>query len=323
MNTAAKPTIVVINGTADEGYWAVKYLMQTGRFHVRTTVRRMTSNKVQRLQKLKVNGETCEIVQAATSDKAALIKAFEGARGIYGTSVYNIHAKVYRSANPEEMAQCHALIEAAKTCDTLDTFVWQTMTRFDVAPKDLGLEAPIHFRTKWLYEDIIKDAGLPWIFLRQPAYMRQMAFGMQYKNRLVYPYQPDSRLPYVAEEDLGKIVAAIFSDPTPHMHTSINAVSEIVTPVEMAQRAHTLNRNFKKTYRVATWLENAIFEKLIVGLNPSYTYPLWINRNIMAGNYFNMQQEDKEFCAALIAPLELNKIESWMEEHFKEKKWMG
>ena len=34
-----KPTVVVTNGTAGEGYWAVHYLLRTGRFHVRATVR--------------------------------------------------------------------------------------------------------------------------------------------------------------------------------------------------------------------------------------------------------------------------------------------
>ena len=230
-----KPTIVVINGTADEGYWSVYYLLRTGRFHVRATVRRPESALAERLRQLDFDGNRCEIVQASTEDSAALQAAVDGAQGIYGTTVYNIYAKRYRHDNPEELAQGHALIAAAKACSTLEHFVWQTMTRFETPPEEPGLESPIHFRTKWQLEETIKDAGLPWTFLRQPAYIRQVKFGMQFKNRLVYPYPPTARLAYVTEKDLGKFVAAIVSDRNAHLHQTVNGVSEVVTPAELAR----------------------------------------------------------------------------------------
>jgi uncharacterized protein YbjT (DUF2867 family) len=76
------------------------------------------------------------------------------------------------------------------------------MNRLDIPSEETGLESPIHFRTKWRLEQEIKDSSLPWTFLRQPAYMRQITFGLQFRNRLVYPYPPDARLPFVAEEDI-------------------------------------------------------------------------------------------------------------------------
>ena len=313
-----KPTIVVVNGTADEGYWAVYYLLKTGKFNVRATARRVEGKRIDRLRSIDFEGRRCEIVKAATNDKEALISAFEGAQGIYGTSIYNIYAKQYRAANPEEMEQGRLLLAAAETCSTLKHFVWQTMTRFDLPPEDIGLEAPIHFRTKWFYEDKIKASNLPWTFLRQPAYMRQVVWGMQYKTRLVYPYAPDSRLPYVSEEDLGKCVAAIFSDRDKHLFQTINAVSEVVSPTEIAERAHALNSRFSPKYRQASWLENAFFDYVIVGLRPAFRYPKQINQNIMAGNYFGMTLEDKKWCEDLIAPLQLTKLEDWMSEHFKD-----
>jgi len=313
----SKPTIVVVNGTADEGYWAVYYLLKTGKFNVRATARRLEGTRIERLKALDFDGRQCEIVQAATNDLQALKAAFEGADGIYGTSIYNIYAKQYRAANPEEMEQCRILMTAAEECSTLKHFVWQTMTRFDLPPENIGLEAPIHFRTKWFYEEHIKNSELPWTFLRQPAYMRQVIWGMQYKTRLVYPYAPDSRLPYVSEEDLGKCVAAVFSDREKHLFQTINAVSEVVSPTEIAERAHALDSRFSSKYRQATWLENAFFDYVIVGLRPAFRYPKQINQNIMAGNYFGMTLEDKKRCEALIAPLTLTKLEDWMSEHFE------
>ena len=293
-----------------------------GLFDVKATARRPDSPLAAKLKALDFDGNRCEVVKASTDNEEELVAAFEGAQGIYGTSVYNIYAKRYRPANPQERAQCHAVINAAKRTEGLEHFVWQTMTRFELPPEELGIEAPIHFRTKWDFEDDIVEAGLPWTFLRQPAYMRQMKFGMQFKNRLVYPYPVDTRIAYVAEEDLGKFVAAIFSKRDEHMHKTVNGCSEVVTPVEIATRAHALNPAFSPNYRVATWIENAIFDYIIVGLNPAFRYPSQINKNLMAGNYFAMTQKDRDYCRELIAPLELNTLESWMEEFFKEKGWM-
>ncbi|MGI9344321.1 MAG: NmrA family NAD(P)-binding protein [Gammaproteobacteria bacterium] len=312
----SKPIIVIVNGTADEGYWAAYYLLKSGHFRVRATVRRLDSERAERLRLLEFDGERCELVVADTENEAALRAAFDGAYGIYGTTVYNIYAKKYRADNPEEMAQGLALIAAAKTCATLEHFVWQTMTRFDRPPEELGLEAPIHFRTKWQLEEQVKEAGLPWTFLRQPAYMRQVAFGMQFRNRLVYPYPHDTRLVYVAEEDLGKFVAAIFADRDAHLHGAVNGATEVLTPVELAARAHALNPDFSPKYRKATWIENAFFDYVIVGLKPAFRYPSQINQNLMNGNCFGMTLADKQACEDLIAPLKLNTLEDFLRERF-------
>ena len=311
-----KPTVVVVNGTAGEGYWAVYYLLKTGRFNVRATVRRPDSALSQKLRDLDFDGNRCDVVEAATNDQAALEKAFEGASAIYGTSVYNIHAKQYRPANPEEREQCRAVVNAAKNTAGLEHFVWQTMTRFELPPKELGLEAPIHFRTKWQFEDVIKESGLPWTFLRQPAYMRQVKFGLQYKTKLVYPYAPDSRLAFVSEVDLGKFVAGIMQDKDAYMHKAVNGVTEVLTPVELANRIAQFKPGFNPSYRQANWLENAIFDRIIVGLKPSFNYPKQINHNIMAGNYFAMTREDKARCEALTGEWGLTTLEDWLEDWF-------
>jgi uncharacterized protein YbjT (DUF2867 family) len=308
-----QPTIVVTNGTATEGYWSAYYLLKTARFNVRATVRRTDSVAAQRLKGLEIGGRRCEIALAANEDEGALRAAFDGADGIYASTIYNIYAKKYRHDNPEEMAQGRALIAAAKACTTLRHFVWQTMTRFDREPESLGLETPIHFRTKWQLEGLIKQADLPWTMLRQPAYMRQIKFGMQWKNRLVYPYPHDARLAYVAEQDIGKFVAAIFSGADGHLHQTINGVSEVLSPVELARRAHELFPAFSPKYRQATALENAFFDHVVVRLKPAFRYPSQINQNLKAGNYFAMTDVDKEACRQLISPLRLTTLEEWLQ----------
>jgi len=312
-----KPTIVVTNGTAGEGRWAIYYLLKTGLFNVRATVRRPESELSQALKAMTVDGHSCEVVKAANEDQQALEAAFEGAQGIYGTTIYNIYAKKYIAENPEEVAQGKALIAAAKNSSTLEHFVFQTMTRFETHPEDIGRESPIHFRTKWMLEDMVQQEGLPWTLLRQPAYIRQIKFGLLRKNRLVYPYPPDTRLSYVAEEDLGKFVAQIFAQRDRFMHQTVKGVSEVVSPTELAFRIHAIEPEFNPKYRQATKIENAIFDHIVVRFNPAYRYVSQINGNLMAGNPFDMDVSDQEYCAHLIGKLKLCTIEDWLrDDHF-------
>ncbi|MEE4184341.1 MAG: hypothetical protein V2J12_01095, partial [Gammaproteobacteria bacterium] len=61
--TAQRPTVVVVNGTAGEGYWAVYYLLKSGQFNVRATVRRPESSLAARLRELDFDGRRCEVVK--------------------------------------------------------------------------------------------------------------------------------------------------------------------------------------------------------------------------------------------------------------------
>ncbi|MCK6371356.1 MAG: NmrA family NAD(P)-binding protein, partial [Gammaproteobacteria bacterium] len=244
-----KPTIVVVNGSADEGFWTAYYLLKTKCFNVRATVRRLTGDKAERLRELKAGGGRCEVVQAATEDEPALRAAFRGAIGIYGTTIYNIHARRYRADNPEEMAQGRSLLAAARATPTLRHFVFQTMMRFCTPSAEIGLEAPIHFRTKWQLEEELKAADLPWTLVRQPAYMRQLRFGVSRGRKIVYPYANDYPLAFVAEEDIGKVVARIFMERESFLQQAVKVVSDIVTPAELAARAHACLPFISPRYR--------------------------------------------------------------------------
>ena len=77
-----------------------------------------------------------------------------------------------------------------------------------------------------------------------------------------------------------------------------------LTVTQLAARAHKLNPAFSPKYHQATWIENAFFDYVIVGLKPAFRYPAQINKNLIAQNYFAMTLQDKAFCERLIGPLE-------------------
>ena len=93
--------------------------------------------------------------------------------------------------------------------------------------------------------------------------MRQIRFALYGHRHVSYPYPPDTPLYFVAEEDIGKIVAAIFSDGDKYLNTTVSVVSEIVTPAEMAERASKVIPGFSPKYRKWSWFGKFVFEHII------------------------------------------------------------
>lgn len=131
------------------------------------------STNAQKLINLEVHGRRAEVVEASNDDKDALSLAFQGAEGIYATTLYNVDMKKkFDPDNIEELESGRAIIAAAQSnSKALKHFLFQTMMRFKTHPPDLGLPIPIHYKTKYELEEEIRNAEpkLPWTFLRQPA----------------------------------------------------------------------------------------------------------------------------------------------------------
>ena len=126
---------------------------------------------------------------------------------------------------------------------------------------------------------------------------------------------PDARLSFVAEEDLGKIVARLFERREEFLHQTVNGVSLVITPNELAERAHRAYPQISPEYRRVSKLYNWFFDRIVVGLKPAFAYPMQINHNIMAGNFFAMSDDDRSMCAELVAPERLMTVEDWLHEY--------
>lgn len=326
------PLVVVTNGSAMEGYWSVFYLLKTGRVQVRATVRNLKSSNAQRLIDLEVEGRKCQVVEADNFDVDALTNAFEGARGIYATTVYNVdRKKKFDPDNLEELESARAMVQAAKNANpegssVLKNFLWQTMMRYKTHPPDLGLPIPAHYKTKWDMEKEIQESGLPWIFLRQPAYMRQFRFLLTGNRRLKSTHPTANKVGFVAEEDLGKIVATVLAplnnDTSRFLGDTINALSELATPPEYAERAAAVVPDFAPGYKPL----NPKFSKylykflsFIVG-GPVFPYIGAIMQNFGANNALDMYQQDLDYCQELTQEFGgLTTLEVWLQAYMTEE----
>ena len=76
---------------------------------------------------LEVDGRRAEVVEASNNDKDALSLAFQGAEGIYATTLYNVDMKKkFDPDNIEELESGMAIISAAQSnSKTLKHFLFR------------------------------------------------------------------------------------------------------------------------------------------------------------------------------------------------------
>ena len=285
------------------------------------------SANAKKLIELEVNGRKAEVVKASNDDQEALTKAFNGAEGIYATSLYNVDMKKkFDPENKEELECGRAMIEAAKsTSTTLKYFLFQTMHRFKTHPTDLGLPVPVHYMTKYALEEEIKNTELPWIFLRQAGYMRQVRFLLKGSNQISSFHPFENKVGFVEEEDIGKLVASILAPKDESIITvgqTINAITVLATPPELAKRSAVVIPGFSPDFKqTSPTYSKYLFKALacFVG-GPIFPYVGAISENFGFGNALDMDESDLEKCQSMTAEFGgLTTYEEWLEKYMTEE----
>lgn len=145
-------------------------------------------------------------VQADLMDAASLDRALEGVDVVISSA--NGYMKETIAA---DFAGNRNLIEAAARAK-VKRFVFLSIVGCDKAP-----DVP-HFHAKKVAEDLIRASGLPYVFVRAPAFLDQaddfLAKGLK-KGRFYGVGDRDTRWSYVLTDDLAEILAraAIHHDP--------------------------------------------------------------------------------------------------------------
>jgi uncharacterized protein YbjT (DUF2867 family) len=85
MSVESKQFIVVLGATGAQGGSVIEALLKNGTFRVRGVTRKISSTKSKALVSRGV-----EMVKGDTGDISSLVKAFEGAWGVYGGNLPNV-----------------------------------------------------------------------------------------------------------------------------------------------------------------------------------------------------------------------------------------
>ena len=185
--TASPPPLLVCTTAMSlEGMAFCRHALRTpGEYRVRALCRNPDSARACELREA-----GAEVVVADNHDVGSLVKAFDGADGIYAIttwsgSSFSSSGVVERAPNLEpkhleesEVAQGLNILRAAEQTPSLRHFVLQSMHRGGAEPRDATTPAPLHHRAKWRQESALlasTELPCPWSVLRQPTYLENFA----------------------------------------------------------------------------------------------------------------------------------------------------
>ncbi len=195
-----KKTIAVIGATGHQGGAVVNALKKEGSFKVRAITRNPD----------RYEGEADEAVSGDLTDTGSLIKAFEGANGVFAVTNF------WEGA--DEMAQGKAAVEAAKKAG-VNHFIWSTLPNVE---KISGGKFNVpHFTGKARVDEVVRNAGFEFFtFVQPPFYFQnlsgQLAAQKQQDGKMGWtlPIDPSKKVIHMADiKDLGKVVAGAFLNP--------------------------------------------------------------------------------------------------------------
>jgi taspase (threonine aspartase 1) len=234
----SKPIITVTGATGSQGGAVVQALLKRDKFRVRAVTRNPESSIAKALA-----SHGCEVVKADMTDKASLVKAFEGAHGAFLVTDF---LGSCQSKAEKELEQGRCLADAAKEAG-LKHVVWSTLEDprpfLDSLVPDLKNEPGrkvSHFETKAEIQHYIDRTGLPATHLITSGF---------YNNVLKVPYQKafdDSYVwahnggqnkpaPWVATETIGGSAAVAFEEGGQSPGNVITCMDEMLSNEEVAE----------------------------------------------------------------------------------------
>jgi uncharacterized protein YbjT (DUF2867 family) len=146
--------------------------------------------------------------------------------GVYGVfSVQNFWEHGYDS----EVKQGKNLANAAKDAG-VKHFVYNSVGS---ATRDTGLA---HFESKRVIEEYIRKINLPYTIFRPAYFMENFLFNRDQilEGQLVSALEPDISLQMIAVKDIGKFVAAAFSEPDVFISKEIELAGDALTFPDVA-----------------------------------------------------------------------------------------
>ena len=98
-------------------------------------------------------------------------------------------------------------------------------------------DLPTSAQSKFAVEEHIRDAGLPATIVRSPLFMQhfQRLSDDIAAGTLELPLSPETTLPLVDANDIGRAAAAAFADPDRFVGETIDLVGDALTPSEIAE----------------------------------------------------------------------------------------
>lgn len=192
--------ILVFGATGQQGGSVVTALLKAGR-PVRAVVRDLGSPATMALR-----DAGADLVEGSYADQASMQKAMQEVHGVFSVQPSSPGGTV---TDEEEVRYGIAVADLAVEAGVRH-LVYSSGAA--VGDKPTGVA---HFDTKRRIEAHVRSLPLTWTIVRPATFMEMLVmpgFGLD-KDRFTFFVRPDQSMQFIAVEDIGRIVAAVFADP--------------------------------------------------------------------------------------------------------------
>ncbi|WP_394825791.1 NmrA/HSCARG family protein [Pendulispora albinea] len=214
--------VLVLGATGQQGGATARALRRDG-WRVRAFVRDPQSPQAQALAQLGV-----ELAQGDLDDRSSLDRAMGGAFGVFSIQPSSGQPQ-YGVSDEDELRLGVSVADAAKSAGVAH-FVYTSAA---------GLRPGTgvgHFESKWRIEEHVRASGLRATIVRPAAFTDLLlwpVFGLS-RRELVFFQQPDRAMQFIVPEDIGPLVAHVFSNPEAHLGATIELAGDELTGNELA-----------------------------------------------------------------------------------------
>ena len=214
--------ILVTGATGKQGGAVTRHLMNDG-WKVRALVRDPDKDKAQALRK-----QGAELARGDFYDRGSLDSALRGVYGAFSVQNFWLPDVGYEG----EIKQGEHLADAAKGAG-VEHFVYSSV---GAAHRGMGQK---HFESKWVVERYLEDIGLLHTIIRPVGFMENIEWSRaQISNGMLQSMgvRADKRTQLIAVEDIGAIVAILFSNRLEYLGRTLEIAGDELTESEKAEK---------------------------------------------------------------------------------------
>jgi uncharacterized protein YbjT (DUF2867 family) len=197
----SRPLPILVFGATGQQGGSVANALLMGKQPVRALVRDISSPKARALAE-----GGAELVQGSFDDRASLQRAMEGVRGVFSVQPSSPTGEV---TDEDEVRYGVAVADLA-VGSGVRHLVYSSGAAVGEEPTGVA-----HFDTKARIEAHVRTLPITWTIVRPATFMEMLTmpgFGLD-EDRFTFFARPDQSMQFVAVEDIGRIVAAVFADP--------------------------------------------------------------------------------------------------------------
>ncbi len=223
---AQDKTVLVFGATGQQGS-SVAYALSSNGWQVKALVRDTTTEKAAAL-----TARGIEPVQGDLTDRQSLQAAMAGAYGVFSVQPSSGQGAAYGVTDEDEIRYGKAVSDLA-VATGVRHLVYSSANAAGPTKSGVG-----HFDTKSEIEAYIRDLPITSTIIRPSAFMEILTLpGMGLdQGEFTFFMKSDQPMQFIAVEDIGKIVAEIFADPTRFVSRTIEIAGDTVTGAELAEK---------------------------------------------------------------------------------------